>query len=1018
MRIFIRFAGVPLFGMSALFFFLSAECAAQNGSITGAVKDAQNAGVAAAVVTLTDIGKQIKSKSVTAQDGSYDFPTLRPGSYSLTVESPGFQTFTIPSLTLEVDQRIRADASLAVSGASAYVDVNAAIAGVQTESSAIGDVMNSQQISDIPLNGRFFLDLAVLVPGSVLGSTNNRSGNTSASAFGAFSINSSGARSDSASFVLDGINLNDGTQIEFQPSIEAIQEFKVDSNAFSAEYGRTSGIIITGIVKSGTNAFHGVLFDYLRNDKLDALNFFDPPRAVEKARTGETIAPFKRNIFGESVGGPVLLPGYNGRNRTFFFENYEGRRLRETETFTTTVPTLSQRAAVTNPVVQKLLTLIPQPNNAGSAVNNYTGQAPRNYNLDNVTMRIDHSFNASNLLFGNFIFEPDNRNEASSLGTHNIPGFGDYRVGHRKLLSIGYTTVFSPRLTGELHLGGNRLQLDFTSQTGVDMLAPGAFGLNTGVADNFPDIRISGGPAFAGLAGYPQGRKDTTVQANYILSWIKGSHSLKFGVDYRAFYNNSYNGGTGGQINFSSIATFLAGTPSTTSIQRGFVTPALSIPAYAGFAEDTYKVTPRLTLNLGLRYEYNAVASARHNNLSVFNFSTNTLSQVGTNGVSGPYKPDFLDFGPRVGLSWDPFGKGRTVIRMGAGIYYDEPQLSAISGLASNTPFANKFTYTYASISLANPFVPGSTSALAPAAISPDFKGARVPQYNFNIQHERWDTVFQIGYIGSASRRLAVTRDYNQGIGGVRPITTFGPVNVYQSTARASYNALWLSAKRKLSKGLSLDASYTFSKSIDTTSSSSGSQIQDSNNLDAEKSLSDFDARHRFVISLLYQIPGHVSHVRSFLDHWSISAVGNYQSGNPFSPIVSSLRSGSLNAFDRPNVVYGQSVSLPDPGPNAWFNTAAFALNPIGQFGNAGRNILTGPELRDIDFSLLKNFLLREPFHLQFRGEIFNVTNTPNFGQPGNTVGAANFGVIQTTRSQRGDFGSSRQIEFALKLIF
>ncbi|MCU1262878.1 MAG: Cna domain protein, partial [Bryobacterales bacterium] len=529
---------------------------------------------------------------------------------------------------------------------------------------------------------------------------------------------------------------------------------------------------------------------------------------------------------------------------------------------------------------------------------------------------------------------------------------------------------------------------------------------------------ISGGPTFAGISGYPQGRADTTVQANYVLSWIKGQHSLKFGFDYRAFYNNSHNGGTGGQINFSSIATFLAGMPSTTSIQRGSVTPALSIPAYAGFIEDTYKVTRRLTLNLGLRYEYNGVASARHNYLSVFNFSTNTLSQVGADGVTGPYKPDYLDLGPRVGLSWDPFGKSRTVIRMGAGIYYDQPLLSAISGLASNPPFANKFTYTYTGISLANPFVPGSASALAPSAVAGDFKGARVPQYNFNIQHEKWDTVFQIGYIGSAGRRLAVTRDYNQGIGGVRPISGFGPVNVYQSTARASYNALWLSAKRRLSKGLTLDASYTFSKSIDTSSSSSGAQIQDSNNLNAEKALSDFDARQRLVVSLLYQLPGHVSHVKSFLDHWNIALVGNYQSGNPFAPIVSSLRSGSLNAFDRPNIVAGQSLSVANPGPNAWFNAAAFVLNPIGQFGNAGRNILTGPNLRDVDFSLLKNFVLREPVNLQFRGEIFNVTNTPNFGQPGNTVGAANFGVIQTTRSQRGDFGSSRQIEFALKLIF
>jgi Carboxypeptidase regulatory-like domain len=406
--------------VAAVFLPFSTVCA-QNASLTGTVKDAQGAVIPAAIVRLTDVGKQVPLTTVSNQEGLYVFPAVSPGNYSLKAEAPGFQLFTLSPIVLQVDQRGRADVTLSISGASATVDVTDSVAGVQTESSSIGDVIGSKIISDVPLNGRFFLDLALLAPGSVLASTNNRNGSTTASAFGAFSINSSGARSDSASFVLDGINLNDGTQIEFQPSVEAIQEFKVQSNAFSAEYGTTAGIMVNGVTKSGTNSLHGTLFEFIRNDKLDALNFFDPPRAVEQARTGETIAPFKRNIFGESVGGPVILPGYNGKNRTFFFENYEGRRLRETETFTTTVPTLAQRAAVTNPVVAKLLTLIPLPNNAASAVNNYTGQGPRDYNLNNTTVRVDHSINANNLLFGTFIFEPDSRNEASDLGTHNLP---------------------------------------------------------------------------------------------------------------------------------------------------------------------------------------------------------------------------------------------------------------------------------------------------------------------------------------------------------------------------------------------------------------------------------------------------------------------------------------------------------------------------------------------------------------------------------------------------------------------
>ncbi len=990
---------------------------AQNASLTGTVKDAQGAVVPSAIVTLLDLAKQVPLKTVANGEGLFEFPLLSPGNYSLRAEAPGFQVFTIPQLVLQVAQRQRADVTLTVNGTTSTVNVDDSVAQVQTESSSIGDVIPSKTIAEVPLNGRFFLDLAVLVPGSVLGSTNNRNGSTSASAFGAFSINSSGARSDSASFMLDGINLNDGTQIEFQPSVDSVQEFKVQSNAFSAEYGRTSGIIINGVTKSGGNSFHGTLSEYFRNDKLDALNFFDPPRAVEQARTGEPIAPFKRNIFGENVGGPVLLPGYNGKNRTFFFENYEGRRLRETETFTTTVPTLAQRAAVTNPVIQQLLTLIPVPNNAGSAVSNFTGQAPRDYNLDNTTVRIDHSINDRNLLFGSIIYEPDKRNEASSLGTHNIPLFGDYRVGHRKLLALGYTHIFSPTLTGEFRIGGNRLNLDFTSQADVRGLTTSMFGMTTPVGSNFPDFRISGGPTFGGLTGYPQGRADTTIQTNYIMSWLKGAHSLKFGFEYRSFYNNAYNEGTGGLINFSSLTSFLAGTVSTASVQQGSVTPALSIPAYAGFIQDDYKVTSHFTVNLGLRYEFNAVASERHNHMEVFNFATNQLQQVGTNGAF-LYRPDYFDYGPRVGFSWDVTGKGKTVIRAGAGIYYDEPLLSIASAAANNAPFASTYTYSYTGIKIANPFAPGPTAALSPNIIDPNYKGARVPQYNFNIQHQALDTLFQVGYIGSAGRRLAVTSDFNQGILGVRPIAGYGPINYYQSSARSSYNALWVSANRRLAKGLTFDTSYTFSKSIDTTSTSGNSQIQNSYNLDAEKGLSDFDARNRFVISLLYQFPWQAKHLKLLANGWNMGLIGNYQSGNPFSPIISSLRSGSLDAYDRPNVVAGQSVTLANPTPNEWFNVAAFSLNPTGTFGNAGRNILTGPSFKDADFSLLKNFKVKERATVQFKAEVFNLTNTPNFGQPGNSVTASSFGVIQTTRSQRGDFGSSRQIEFALKLMF
>ncbi|MDQ1470715.1 MAG: hypothetical protein QOJ99_2195 [Bryobacterales bacterium] len=402
--------------------------------------------------------------------------------------------------------------------------------------------------------------------------------------------------------------------------------------------------------------------------------------------------------------------------------------------------------------------------------------------------------------------------------------------------------------------------------------------------------------------------------------------------------------------------------------------------------------------------------------MTVFDFATNQLVPVG-NGVR-QYKPDKLDFGPRVGLSWDPFGKARTVLRAGVGLYYDVPLLSASAAMENNPPFATTSTFTYTGIALSNPFVPGSTAALSPNAMTPDYKGARVPQYNFNIQQQAWSTVFQAGYIGSAGRRLAVQRDYNQGVAGVRPIAGYGQINLYGSTARSSYNAFWLSANRRLARGLTFDASYTFSKSIDTASTSGNAQIQNANDLNAENALSDFDARNRVVASIVYQFPWKARRFKLLANDWSMSVVGNYQSGNPFSPIISSLRSGSLNTNDRPDVVYGQSPNLDSPDPARFFNTAAFVLNQTNHFGNAGRNILTGPVLRDADISFLKLFPVRDRLAVQFRAKYFNVANTPNFGEPGNSVTAANFGVVQTTRSQRGDFSSSRQIEFALKVLF
>ncbi len=1003
---------------------LAAPLAAQNAALVGTVKDPAGAVVPNVRVILTNVRSGVTLSTTTAEDGNYEFPAVRPGDYSLKVERAEFKTFVQGPFALLVDQRARMDVSLEVGTVNETVNVTGEAIGVNTESSSIGEVIDTKKIVDIPLNGRFFLDLALLSPGTVLPSTNNRTFLAVPTSGGALGLNSSGAREDSANYLFDGVNLSDmvQNQITFLPNVEVIQEFKVQTNSFSSEYGRNAGIIVNAVTKSGGNQVHGSAFEFLRNDKLDARNFFDQPRPVAKQLTGREIPPFKRNIFGFSVGGPVMLPKYDGRNKTFFFTSFEGRRQRESDTFRATVPTEAQRAAVTDPAVKKLLTLVPLPNSSGTL--NFAGDSAKPRDADQVSGKIDHMIGEKNTLSGTYIFQRDSRIEPSGIGAHNIPGFGDFRPAHRQIFAFRYTRVVSPRVTNEARFGINRVHITFQALAPQN---PADFGMDFGVTNNFPDIRVAGGPAFGGFSTFPQGRSDTLFQYTDTLTWIRGSHSFKIGGEVRRFRNNNFANATGGLIRFSSLAAFLAGQTNQTTLTPGAIT-GIRVSAYNGFVQDDYKVTPRLTLNLGLRYEFNGVPGEQHNRFSILDLTTRQFVQVGA-GIDRPYERDWNNFGPRIGFSFDPLGHGKTVIRGGYGLYFDQPVTNSVTGLGSNPPFARSLQFTDAdpvappNISLSNPFSfpGGGPPPVLPAAVARNLVSAYVEQYNLNIQHERWNTVWQVGYVGSAGRHLRITRDINQGVGGVRPVTGFGAINLQESSSRSNYNGLWASANRRLARGLTFTASYTFSKSIDLNSvSSSNPQIQNANNLNAEKALSDFDARHRFVTSGIYQLPFHSDSAagKRLVDGWSLAGIFNYQSGNPFSPIISTLRSGSGNLFDRPDIVPGQAIALDNPTPNLWFNTGAFVLNPAGRFGNAGRNIITSPDFRNLDLAVLKNIPIHERMSVQFRSEFFNISNHPNFGQPGNVVGTGTFGVISATRSVRGDLGSSRQIEFALKLLF
>ncbi len=995
---------VFLGALLALMLLSTLPLAAQSASVVGTVKDPQDAAMPNVTVTLTGVDTGVSQTTKSDGAGYFEFSFVKPGNYTLKAEIAGFKTFVQSSFAVAVDQRANISPTMQLGEAATTVTVDTAPTGVQTESSNLGDVVDNKKIVDIPLNGRFFLDVALLTVGTTVPSTNNRTFLAVPSGIGISGINASGTREDSTNYLLDGVNLSDmvQNQITFQPNIDMVQEFKVLTNAFNAENGRNAGIIITAVSKSGANGIHGTGFEFLRNQRFDAKNYFDPPGPI---------ALFNRDIYGYSIGGPIV------RNRTFFFTSYEGREGHEVATIKTIVPTDAQRATVTNPVISRLLTLIPRATDPTGTF--FVGSTPRNRKLNQFTGRIDHNFSAKDLIFGSFIINRDQRTEPTLQG-NNLPAFGDFRPAKRALLALGYTHIFSPTVTNELRAGLNRVRIDFNQSYTAN---PSDFGIASPSAV-FPQIIIAGGgangPEFGGISGFPQGRGDTTFQYNDTLSWVRGRHSIKFGAEFRRFRNNAFNGGTGGIINFASIATFLTGTPSSATETALPATPALRVSAINLFVQDDIKLTSRLTVNLGLRWEYNGLPSEKYNRLSVYNFGTNSLTRIGTGNVDQVYNKEFSNFGPRIGFSYDPFGTGKTVIRAGAGFYYDQP-VTNIVNLGVNPPFSLAVNNT-SNIVLVNPFnlPPGGASAIQ--AIDPNFKDGTVLSYNFNIQHEVLGTLFQASYVGSEGHHLRIFGDYNQGINGVRPIPGFTSITDQESVSNSNYNGLWLSANKRLAKGLTFNASYALSKSIDNNSvGSSNPQAQDFRNLAAERALSDFDARQRFVLSGVYLLPfkqGNNPFLKRLAEGWSISPIFNAQTGSPFSPIIAATDAkGSLEAFNRPNLVPGQSLYVSNPSPSQWVNKSAFSAQATG-FGNAGRNILTSPGFQDIDLSVAKNTTIKERASLQFRAEAFNLFNHPNFGQPANSVTSSVFGQITSTRTTRGDLGSSRQLQLGLKLIF
>lgn len=992
--------------------------------LQGTVSDSKGAVLPNATVTAKNRNTSAERTTQTDTDGNYQFAALPVGSYTVEVKIQGFKTQVADQVTVEVAKTVVQNFQMDVGAISEQVLVSSDVPVIETTTTSVGTVINQRTVQEIPLNGRHFVDLGLLIPGSV---TPPQNGFLTAPlrGQGSFAFNTAGGREDTVNFMINGINLNDmvQNQITFQPSINTVQEFKVDNSTVSAEYGRNSGAIVNIATRSGANQYHGELFEFLRNEKLDARNFFDARKP-----------PFKRNQFGFNIGGPLNLPhfgeggpifGYEGKNRTFFFFSYEGTRQRQGLTLTSNVLTDAQRALVTNPTVLQLLPLIPRATSVdivnGVPVGRFAGSDTAPVDIDQFTGDVNHNIGANDRIHGYYAFQRDRRGEPNLQG-NTMPGWGDTRQSRRQIFTLNETHIFGPNLTNEARLGFNRINITFTPNA---QLNPADFGIVNGVNDDIglPQMSITGfNFNLGGPAGFPQGRADMTVVLSDTVSYLRGNHSFKFGGEARRFYNNNFTLDTG-TFTFANVNSFITGNGNGFSVTLGDRSSAIIQNAVGFYVQDNYKLRPNLTVELGLRYDWNMTPTERYDRFVVFDPATRQFVRVGS-GIDKVYKENNKNFQPRLGIAWDPFNDGKTSIRAAFAVQTDQPVTNVVTPLAANPPLATPLTFT-GPVTFTNALLVAGLAGLSPANVDQNFDNAYVQTWNLNIQREvAKDLAVSIGYFGTKGTHLRISRNINQPINGVRPfsnVSLSSPIrpgaplnNIVQieGTGNSSYNAMWLTATKRLSRGFQFNASYTFSKSIDYNSlNSQGVVIQDSYNLRDSRGLSDFDARHRFVISGIYELPFRGNLLK---EGWQLSTIVQSQTGNPVNIVVNNgTFTGTLNTV-RPDVT-GPIAILGTP--NRWFDTSPFIV-PVNRFGSLGRNVVIGPGFNNTDFSVIKRTKLSETQLIEFRWEVFDLFNHANFGQPGRVVGSTNFGQITNTRFATGDSGSSRQMQFALKYNF
>jgi Carboxypeptidase regulatory-like domain len=1055
------------------------------GVITGVITDVSGAAVPGARVVVVNRDTNETRMTETSDTGAYTVGPLRIGTYDINVESAGFKKAVWKGIALHAQDRVRADIRLELGQVADTVTVTTEAPLLESETSSLSHVLPEREIRELPLNGRNFQQLAWLTAGvmpAVL-SRDRESG-----------FNAHGQPMTQNSFIIDGVDNNnnvmgmqDRKMQVVVPALDAVAEFKVQTSNYSAEFGRNSGAVMIVNVKSGTNRFSGTAWEYIRNDVFDARDTFN---YVDRDRDGKADPEILRqNQYGVTFGGPIR------RDKTFFFASWEGRQERRGQSDLATVPTAAERNGqfalrIRDPLTGqdfpgnqiprarfdatalKLLELWPEPNFAGSGTrDNFIRNPPWNTTRDQVDARVDHNFTSKDTMFARFSLSRfDNLRDSvfeqpARGGQNNDRAFDD---NDARSVALAYTRIFSSALLNEFRYGFIRQKVDkreLTDQLLTDLTS--LYGIK-GIPGN---ERLFGLPlfGFAGTYTY-QGLGEPGSMPNFKVhevhqfldnvSWNRGKHNLKFGADLRwnrsdIFGGNSSHGNFNfdGQFTGVSFADFLLGWPATVAL-TSTLTGNMRFNNYMFYALDDWKVTPRLTLNLGLRYELTSPWFDQHDNMNVLVLAPgpefNTIRPAAYCGTSWSCRAlvntDTNNWAPRVGFGYQL--AGRTVVRGGFGVFYGgQGSLGADGRMINNFPFNRSVTAQSTASRPPLQLADGLPTDFLGSTTTPpenlnwivweeNLPAPTVYQWNFAVQQEiRRDLSLTVAYVGSASSYVLGAYNWNGSLPGPlgterqrRPIPQWNNITLRTPFGHANYHGLDAQVERRFSQGFSLSGAYTWSHSLDNVTEqfgSGGGGLQDFDNFEGSRGNSDFDYRHRVVAAALYELPfgsgralmNQKGWMNQLFGGWQVSGIISAQTGHYFTLTVPNSRQ-RLGAT-RVGAWFPDRVSdgtLDHRTADQWFDTAAFVLprNPDGTFrlGNAGRAILNGDGPFNVDFGLMKSFPITERVNLQFRWETFNLTNTPTLADPNTTLESPDFGKIRSTVSL------PRQMQFALRLTF